>query len=96
VQVGKKVEVTATVHLGQLKPEDVRVQVYYGVLNTRGEIDAGEAADMKPMNGGDGVYTFATQLAYSNSGERGISVRVLPHHPSLPTSFQSGIIRWAN
>ena len=97
VQVGKQLEVTAAIHLGSLKPNDVRVQVYYGGLNTRGEIETGEAVDMQPLqHSNDGVYTFGAQLTYSNSGERGISVRVLPNHPSLPTPFQPGIIRWAN
>ncbi|MDX2138608.1 MAG: alpha-glucan family phosphorylase [Chloroflexota bacterium] len=97
VQVGKQLEITASVALGALKPADVRVQVFYGGLNTRGEIENGEAVDMKPLNGNnDGTYTFGAQLAYQTSGERGISVRVLPHHESLPTPFQPGIIRWAN
>ena len=46
-------------------------------------------------NGDGGSYTFHAQLNYDTSGERGISVRVLPHHESLPTPFQPGIIRWA-
>jgi glycogen phosphorylase len=96
VQVGKHLEVTAAIQLGALKPSDVRVQVYYGGLNTRGEIETGEAVDMKPLNNSsDGIHTFGAQLTYNNSGERGISVRVLPNHPSLPTPFQPGIIRWA-
>ena len=97
VQVGNALEVTAAVQLGAIKPSDVRVQVYYGRLNPRGEIDGGEVVEMKPVNGGsDGSYTYAAQFPFTTSGDRGISVRVLPHHDSLPTPFQPGIIRWAN
>jgi starch phosphorylase len=97
IKVGGALDVEATVKLGGLKPSDVRVQVFYGPLNTRGEIEAGEAIDMKVLTGdGDGSYTFATQLTYRTSGERGISVRVLPNHDHLPTEFLPGIIRWAN
>lgn len=95
VKVGGKVEVTAAIQLGSLKPEDVSVQVYYGTLTPRGEIEQGLVADMKPINGnGENSYTFAAQIEYESSGERGISVRVLPKHPYLPTPFLSGIIRW--
>jgi starch phosphorylase len=97
VKVGKDLEVTAAVHLGVIKPADVRVQVFYGRLNTRGEIESGEAVEMKPVNGSsDGAYTYSAQVPFTSSGDRGISVRVLPHHDSLPTPFVPGIIRWAN
>ncbi|MBZ0276160.1 MAG: alpha-glucan family phosphorylase, partial [Anaerolineae bacterium] len=47
IKVGTEVEVTAQVDLGQLTPSDVRVQLYYGQLDTRGDIGrAGEAIDM--------------------------------------------------
>jgi len=95
VKVGNKVEVAATVHLGALKPEDVSVQVYFGTLTPRGAIEQGSAVDMKPVNGnGESDYTFAAQIECDSSGERGISVRVLPKHTYLPTPFQPGIIRW--
>jgi starch phosphorylase len=96
VKVGGELEVTAMINLGALKPTDVRVQVYYGPMNTRGEIEIGEAVDMKVLNGdGGGGYTFAARLTYPTSGERGISVRVLPSHDHLPAPFLPGIIRWA-
>lgn len=101
VKVGNALEVTAVVHLGELTPNDVLVQVYYGPLNPRGEIGSGgEAVAMQPVSqNGDseqnGLYTFTTQLSYKTSGERGLSVRVLPRHENLPTAFLPGIIRWA-
>ena len=75
----------------------MRVQLYYGPLTTRGDIGTvGEAIDMHPgdMNG-KGEYTFTTSLAYNTSGERGLSVRVLPYHRYLHTSFLPGLITWA-
>jgi starch phosphorylase len=96
--VGTEVEVVAHVHLGGLTPDDVRVQLYYGGLNTRGEIAPGGAAlDMKPngKHAANGDYTFKAKVRYNTSGERGISVRVVPHHEFLHTPFQPGMITWA-
>lgn len=96
--VGADLEVTAQVQLGSLKPEDVLVQLYYGKLTPRGEIDTdGTSMNMSLVgaNGGEGSYTFKADLEYATSGDRGMSVRILPHHESLPTPFQPGIIRWA-
>jgi glycogen phosphorylase len=98
VKVGVDVEVRAVVQLGALKPSDVRVQLYYGPLNTRGEIDNnGTAVDMKAIsdNSKDGEYTFVTKLAYDTSGARGMSVRVLPYNEHMSTVFQPGMITWA-
>ena len=48
VKVGTEIEISALIDLGQLTPEDVRVQLYFGDLNTRGDLQDGEAIDMSP------------------------------------------------
>jgi starch phosphorylase len=96
VSVGSALQVTAKVTLGSLTPDDVQVQLYSGRLNQRGQIgDSSLVAPMKLAGGEGGVYTFVGEIAYTTSGERGISVRVLPKHESLLTSFLPGLIRWA-
>ncbi|MCB9457267.1 MAG: alpha-glucan family phosphorylase [Anaerolineaceae bacterium] len=96
IKVGSEVEVNARVDLGDLTPDDVRVQLFYGQVDTRGEIGhSGEAVDMLPVNGEDGAYTFTARVLYQTSGERGISVRVLPYHKYLHTSFLPSLITWA-
>lgn len=97
IKVGNRIETTAKVKLGLLTPNDVRVQLYYGSLDTRGEIDeTGEAVDMNPVGEGEnGIYTFTAHITYRTSGDRGLSVRVLPFHKFMPNSFQPGLITWA-
>ena len=98
LKVGADLNVTAQVQLGNLKPEDVLVQLYYGELTPRGEIGgSGTAMNMQLVgaNGSEGSYDFKADIHYPTSGERGLSVRILPHHESLPSPFQPGIIRWA-
>ena len=98
VQVDKEFTVEAVVNLGQLTPNDVRVQLYSGQLNTHHEIgeEGGVAVDMESDGrNGDGTYKFTARYIYHTSGERGLSVRVLPDHELLPTSFQPGLITWA-
>ncbi len=96
IKVGSEIEVNALVDLGQLLPKDVRVQLYYGNLNTQGNIGRGEAIDMNPDGvDGNGTVKFTAKVAYDTSGERGISVRVLPYHPYLRSSFLPGMITWA-
>ncbi|GAB4520396.1 MAG: glycosyltransferase family 1 protein [Anaerolineae bacterium] len=97
VKVGGEVNVTATVELGDFTPEDVQVHLYFGQLDPHGEIgDQGEYVLMQPVNGQKGsIITFKGTIAYTTSGNRGVSVRVLPNHPYLTTPFQPGLITWA-
>jgi starch phosphorylase len=98
IKVGSVIEVSALVDLGQLSAEDVRVQLYYGQLNTDGVIDSdAHAVDMVAGKAeGNGAVLFSAKLTYETSGERGISVRVLPNHPFLRTSFIPHFITWAS
>lgn len=97
IKVGSNIEVSAMIDLGQLTPKDVRVQVYYGKLTTLGTIsEQAQAVDMI-ANGvdGNGTCKFTANVTYDTSGERGLSVRVMPYHPYLHTSFIPGMITWA-
>lgn len=95
VKVGQQVEVKAVVNLGQLQAGDVTVQLYYGPLNTDGDIDTGTAVDMQHVSNKNGDYVYSTKISCDNSGNRGLSVRVLPNHDFLPTPFIPGLITWA-
>lgn len=101
IKVQDDLHVTAWVNLGALSPEDVTVQIYYGWLDSRGQIIAGEGAEMDyccPAEGSTGanVHQFEAYLTYTTTGKRGISVRVLPRHPDLIDPLKTGLITWAN
>lgn len=95
VNVGAKAEIRATVHLGDLNPEDVKVQLYWGSLDTRGNIVEGDSQDMEVQDGGNGEYVFTTTHEYNRAGDTGLSVRVVPHHQYMHTNFQPKLITWA-
>lgn len=94
--VGAKANVTALVQLGHLKPENVKVQLYVGSLDTRGDIVDGIAQDMDVVtDNGNGQFSFKTTFKYSRSGDHGLSVRVVPEHEYMHTNFHPNLITWA-
>ena len=96
VEVGSHTEIQARIKLGSLCPQDVRVQLYYGMLDTMGSITQGQSVDMQMADqNGDGVYTFRMGHIYDRTGDVGFSVRVLPYHEYLHTSFVPHKIVWA-
>src|SRR5258706_7795420 len=105
LKIGSEQEIHAWVDLGDLTPDDVTVQVYFGALDTYGNIQSGHTVEMAPVgpvapaDGAKGanasVWEFMARVAYHSTGQQGISVRVLPCHEDLPSQYQRGIIAWA-
>lgn len=96
--VGASFTVRARVHTGRFSPDDLRVQLYSGRLNTQRELGAhaGDAVDMHPVGAEEnGTRLFETSHAFGVGGERGLSVRVLPKHDLLPEQVYPGLITWA-
>lgn len=103
IKVEEDIHVHAWIDLGKLAPEDVTVQLYYGTLDSRDEIIAGETLDMGYCcPDGDGTYPgknvheFEQTLHYSTTGRRGFSVRVLPNHDDLHEPLLTNLVTWAD
>ena len=96
-QVGDKLRAETRVYLGDLTPDDVRVELYLGRVDASGELVEAEATPMQPIKDKRaGSYLFeASGVACSASGRHGYTVRVFPHHPDLITPFLPGLIVWA-
>jgi starch phosphorylase len=94
------ISVRAFIDLGVLQPEDVIVQLYYGSLDSRGEILVGETMDMTHCCPEEGehsrnMHEFFATLRYTTTGQRGVSVRVLPRHDDLADPIMTNLITWA-
>ena len=96
VSIGVPVQVSATVTLGDLKPADVSVQLYFSALNSSGELrEDGEWVNMVLESSDGSEHRFKGSVTYVTSGDRGVSVRVLPANPNLSSPFEPRLIRWA-
>jgi starch phosphorylase len=96
LRVGSEFPVKVRVNLGPVSPDDVEVQLCYGVLDSMGEIADPRAAPLH-SNGtraGSSVV-FDGSVPCRASGQYGFTVRVLPRHPNLPHSFEPGLVTWA-
>ncbi len=95
-KVGDPVSATAHVDLGDLTPDDVRVEFTMGQLDVEGHIIAPQVSRMSAVGGEEGVYTFRIdEVRCENSGRHGYTLRLLPDHEDLVTPFLPGLIAWA-
>ncbi len=94
ILMGDKVNFKARVSLGNLKPEEVQVEVFLG---QRGNVGGIVKLATVPMNctGKDGeTYLYEASAAPANSGRQDYALRVLPKNDSLPNVLTPLYIRW--
>lgn len=97
VKVGDDMQVKAWVQLGELAPQDVAVQIYFGRIDAGGDITDGEIAPMVLTEEKKGSeILFSGVIRYFKSGKHGFTVRVLPYHADLSSPFEAGHILWAS
>jgi starch phosphorylase len=94
LKVGDVLHVRAQISLGELTDQDVEVEIYYGIVNDKGEIPEGIPATMRLQGEENGMYTFAGVIPCLSSGRFGYALRVLPRHQDMLHFYELGLILW--
>jgi starch phosphorylase len=95
LSVGDRIEVQSVIRLGQLKPEDIEVQLCVGGFDGEGYIKDGLCGRMvADKDAKDGVFTYRASMPCTRSGRRAFAVRVIPHHEDLVHPFIPGKVIW--
>jgi starch phosphorylase len=93
--VGEQFEVTARINLGELRPDEVKLELYYGPLKTVDSIEESNSQEMTVKEThGDGTHLYACAISCSNSGRYGFTVRAIPNGDDR-IKFAPGLITWA-
>src|SRR5690606_30240394 len=89
LQVGAPMQARARVRLGSLTPDDVKVELYAGRLDSHGDITSAVTTPMRlvKQEGKDACIYESEPVPWKSSGLYGYTIRVLPCHPSLNTSI---------
>jgi starch phosphorylase len=95
VAVGDVVRVIASVELGELSPEDVVVELYYGPTAGGQELERGAIVRMKvEEQEGGGRYRYAGDIPTRESGAHAFAVRVMPYSAAMSHPYETSLIRW--
>jgi starch phosphorylase len=96
--VGQKLSISIDVNLGEISPDDVRIELVSGRLNAQEEITRfipivlNQSTDKTaPQNG---VYAFTGEVTLAESGRFGISARIIPKSDVLPHTIRPKLISW--
>jgi len=97
LKVGDQLKVQAEVYLGELKPTDVAVQLYFGPLDAEGLIVQGRSLPtLIAQSKGKGTYVFAGAISCQTSGRHGYALRIIPQHEDLGNPFEMSLVLWGN
>ncbi len=97
IKVNTQITVRAEISLGDITPDHVQVELYFGALDKNGEIVEGVALPMRESGKGNkGTCLFQGQMLCLQSGQFGFTVRVIPRHPHGTRKFVPDLeITWA-
>jgi starch phosphorylase len=95
IRVGEVFPVTALVHLGELNPEEVHVELYHGIVQSLDTIHESHTELMTVREDkGNGTYLYACNMTCTASGQYGFSARVTPREDEL-IKVTPGFMTWA-
>ena len=95
VKAGESVKVFATIELGSIPADNVRVELYFGSLDAFGNIQNARVHEMAlGTNVEAGVFQYVGAISAGACGQQGYAVRILPNHPNIALRFEPGLVRW--
>lgn len=95
MHVGDKFKVRTNVYLGEMKPEDIDVEVYYGPVDSQNNILESNTAVMNMVEDlGNGHCIYEYEVICECSGRFGLTARVTPAGEDWSKGIP-GFIRWA-
>jgi starch phosphorylase len=93
--VGRQLDVAARIQLGELRPDDVEVQLLHGRVDALGQFIHFDIVVMNSNERQDnGPYGYQGSFVCNQSGQYGFAIRVLPRHANFVSPFASGLMRW--
>jgi len=95
VTVGSLVPIRAKIFAGDIPPGELAVDVYFGVLDSRGSIIGGEIVSLESVTElGSGSYLFSSEIECRFCGRQGFMLRVMPKHAELGAVYDPGFLLW--
>ncbi len=96
LRIGDSFQVTAEIYLGEITPDEVDVELYYGHILGLDAVSAGKTAQMAVFeNRNNGEWLYGCTLACNAVGRFGFTVRTTPKGDGM-IKYTPGLISWAS
>lgn len=92
---GDELELKCVANLGNISPEDVVVELFYGKFDDTNKMVNSSYLKMEMINKlEDNRYEYSTKLNINNGGNYGYTFRVMPTHPLLINNQDMALCKW--
>ena len=87
--------ISLDVELGDLHPDDILVELYFGSLNSKQEFQTTYSIEMKQESNDEwGNYNYTGEIPCNITGKSGFLIRILPKHKLQINPYETGKIIW--
>jgi len=93
-RVGDKVRISTVVHLGDLRPDEVDVELYYGSFKSVDALTTSQTQQMQMQEDRGDTFLYSCEIICEASGRFGFTARVTPHGDDH-IKFTPEFIAWA-
>ncbi|MBU0505161.1 alpha-glucan family phosphorylase [bacterium] len=94
INKGHSFHIEATIKLGDIQPENILVECYYGHLDNQEKFSKTKTIRMEKVGDDKDKAIFRASIPCDKGGRYGYTVRVLPGHPQLAINTLPGLIKW--
>jgi starch phosphorylase len=94
IQIGETLKVEVRMRLGQISPNDLAVNIYYGPVDSKADFLDRETIGLRDFTQEENATVFRGEIPCQEVGRFGFRVRVLPFHPLLANPYSLGLILW--
>ena len=96
IDAGNNIEVKCKVKLGNMKPENIEAQVYYGTIDDNGVVDDITIIPMELEQADEEnrIYAYKAKVKLINGGSYGYTFRVMPKHEMILDSANLNLVKW--
>jgi len=95
IEIGTSYHAEADIFLGELAPEDVMAEAYYGPLDPSDQFLKSFTTVMKPAEGKENnTYRYECDIRFEEVGHFGLNVRLTPNHPDAESRHAMGLVIW--
>lgn len=95
-KIGNDMRIEAVIDLGNLSPDDLNVELFYGTLDNDGQLGDGQTLRMHHCEQMEkNKHRYHAEMPCDHTGMTGYTVRIIPaHNPQRDTRISS-LVRWA-
>lgn len=94
VSIGNEYKAEMVIHIGDLKPEEIGVELLFATTDKKGKLHIQERFDFVPVDYNDGVAKYEASILPETTGMYQVAARMYAKNPMLPHRQDFELVRW--